>query len=87
MYYSGQIVHDLDDNKPIKCGNDPWAGRPAKRTQHYIDSEGIFLPTSIEHAQILLKEGRIVPAPIPYSHCCKCLNWNTNHLSNGGCYK
>ena len=102
-YYNGQVVYDLDAKKPVKvggAGDGQWAHfHGVKRSTHFITTPKesttssklgkyeIALPASVEEAQALMDEGRIMPAPVPYTHCAKCMNWWTNHNPDGSCWK
>lgn len=113
MYYSGQIIWDLDGQCPIRAEDiaelTGWAGHGKRRTTHFItaatreDNEYprevevsaspqverqyvIALPKTAEEASALMREGRIFPAPVPYTHCTKCMNWLSNHKKDGSCW-
>lgn len=90
MYLPGQIVHDLDKNKPVCIGGDVWdTGTYPKRSTHYIKHSGLWnkggdyyvlaTPHSIEEATELLAKRLIIPAGHNgESHCWKCQNWYSN---------
>lgn len=94
MYYNGQIVHDVANNRPVKVGDDSgtqWAWTVNANTTHYIKSVEkkeafggtvykLALPKSVEDAELYLRQGRIYPAPCPPTHCHVCHNWWTNHV-------
>jgi len=87
MFHDNQIVFDVFSQQPVKAYS-PGAWRAT----HFIHENGkrgyeLFLPKSVEEAKQLLAEGRIAPAPLPYSHCTKCFNWMSNHNKDGSCFK
>ena len=85
-YYNGQIVFNLDTQKPIKVGSGSstfaWENIP-KRTTHFIrlvhGGTEIALPTTVKEAKELLIQNKITPALInTKDHCWCCRNWLSN---------
>lgn len=64
MYFSGQIIYDLDKKQPVQLAN-AWdsTGYPA-RSVHFVDTEtiGVVTPRTVADAKKLLAEGKIRPA-------------------------
>lgn len=91
MYLPGQIIHDIELNKPVRLGDDVWDkdSYPKGRTTHYIKHSGrwdrggdyyiLATPTSIEEAADLLAKRLIIPAGHnATTHCWSCQNWYSN---------
>jgi hypothetical protein len=94
MYYSEQIIYDLDKKEPYQLPKSgtvfAWEGMP-KRHTHFIREVAhgyqIFTPKTLAEANDLLMKGYIQPAPIPQSHCWKCMGWESKHNKDGSCFK
>lgn len=84
MYLPGQVVFDLDKKIPFKI-NDVWdLVTFPRRNTHFLESVNnqykIALPKTVQEAIRLLKHRRIVPAPVPKSHCWDCHQWLDGRL-------
>lgn len=91
MYGPGQIIHDIDNNRPYEMGDDVWDkdSYPKGRTTHYIKHSGkwdkggdyyvLATPASVDEATELLAKRLIIPAGHnATTHCWKCQNWYSN---------
>ena len=94
MYYNGQIIHDIDNNRPFKVGSGnstfAWDGYPKGRHTHYLEANGGEFPKATDKiwsgnedivvAKELLLQGKIVPDFFVDVRrtCWDCRNWLSN---------